>query len=102
MQSVGLEIGRIVTSTAGRDEGQAFVVVGRLDRKHVLVSDGNRRPLERPKKKNVRHLKVHQARAADLSNQDIRLILDKYQRRAQGEHKVVEEVGEPDAKARCD
>ncbi len=102
MQPVSLEIGRIVTSRAGRDEGQSFVVVGRLDRKHVLVSDGEKRPLERPKKKNVRHLRVHQARADELSNQDIRLILGKYQRRAPEEHKVVEEVGEPDAKERCD
>jgi len=85
VQPVGLEIGRIVTSTAGRDKGQIFVVVGRLDHRYVLVSDGEKRPLDRPKKKNVRHLQVHQARMAELSNRDIRSILGKYQRQAQNE-----------------
>ena len=49
--------GRIVCSKAGRDKGYFMAVVG-TDGDFLLVCDGKERPLERPKKKNPRHLTV--------------------------------------------
>lgn len=48
-------IGRIVSSKAGRDKGYFMVVVG-IDGGCLFVADGKERPVERPKKKNVKHL----------------------------------------------
>lgn len=49
-------IGQVVYSRAGRDSGNALVVVGVQDGRHVLVADGALRPTGRPKLKSVRHL----------------------------------------------
>ena len=48
-------IGQIVCSKAGRDKGK-FLVVVKEDFGTVCVCDGKERPLERPKRKNVKHL----------------------------------------------
>jgi len=52
-------LGRVVTSRAGRDRGHRYVVVGAVGPDMVLVVDGERRGVDRPKKKNVKHLTVH-------------------------------------------
>ncbi len=49
-------LGRVVTSKAGRDHGDRYVVVATLGTDMVLVADGQRRTMDRPKKKNVKHL----------------------------------------------
>lgn len=48
--------GLVVRSSAGHDKYSFQVVVESFD-KYVLVCDGKKRPLERPKKKNFIHLK---------------------------------------------
>lgn len=48
-------IGQIVCSKKGRDKGYFLVVVEEMQ-DAVCVCDGKERPLERPKKKNVKHL----------------------------------------------
>ena len=50
-------IGRIVCSKAGRDKDYFLVVVGE-EGKSLLVCDGKERPLERPKRKNKKHLQL--------------------------------------------
>lgn len=45
----------IVISAAGRDKDSLLAVIGKCDG-YVLVADGKARPLERPKRKNSRHL----------------------------------------------
>ena len=52
---MAFETGQVVISAAGRDKGAAMVVTAITDT-GVLVCDGKRRPLERPKRKNMRHL----------------------------------------------
>ena len=47
---------QIVLSLAGRDEGQYLAVI-REDADGVWLADGKQRPLERPKRKNPRHLR---------------------------------------------
>lgn len=50
-------IGRIVCSKAGRDKGY-FMVVVKSEGDYLFVCDGKERPLERPKRKNAKHLKL--------------------------------------------
>jgi ribosomal protein L14E/L6E/L27E len=50
-------IGRVVYSKAGRDKGKILIVVGIIDENFVLAADGSLRPIERPKKKRMKHLK---------------------------------------------
>ena len=50
-------IGRIVCSKSGRDKGYFMVVVSGKDG-YLLVCDGKERPLERPKRKNPKHLSL--------------------------------------------
>ncbi len=53
-----MEIGDIVISLAGHDEGKAFVVTSVVSDKFVLIADGKSRTAERPKLKRKRHLRV--------------------------------------------
>ncbi|WP_019134701.1 KOW domain-containing RNA-binding protein [Kallipyga massiliensis] len=53
-----LAIGQVVRSKAGHDKGKVMVVLEQVDAKHVLVVDGDSRPLEKPKKKRVKHLQA--------------------------------------------
>lgn len=48
-------IGKIVCSKAGRDKGHYMAVVKSED-DFLFVCDGKERPLERPKRKNAKHL----------------------------------------------
>ena len=48
-------IGQIVCSKRGRDKGY-FLVIVKETNGVVYVCDGKERPLDRPKKKNVKHI----------------------------------------------
>lgn len=50
-----LQKGQIVLSKAGRDKGRHLVVT-QTQSKCAFVCDGKERPLERPKRKNLKHL----------------------------------------------
>ena len=50
-----VQIGLVVYSRAGRDQGECLAVVGQ-DGDFLLLCNGKDRPLERPKKKNSKHL----------------------------------------------
>ncbi len=52
-----LEKGTVVYSLAGHDKGN-FQVVVEFDDKYAKVCDGKYRPLERPKKKKLIHIKI--------------------------------------------
>jgi ribosomal protein L14E/L6E/L27E len=52
-------VGMIVTSRAGRDAGDRYVVVCVAEGDTVLLADGRKRAVDRPKRKNVKHLVVH-------------------------------------------
>lgn len=51
-----MDIGRVVLATAGRDKGNIFVIVGKLDEEYVFISNGTNRSIDKPKKKKVKHL----------------------------------------------
>ena len=57
MNKIPVEIGRVVISKCGRDEGRLFLVTGEIDDDFVLISAGDTRKLERQKKKRRKHLK---------------------------------------------
>ena len=50
-------VGRVVISNAGRDKTKAMVIVKETEN-YLLVCDGKERPVERPKRKNPKHLKL--------------------------------------------
>jgi ribosomal protein L14E/L6E/L27E len=45
----------VVISLAGRDKNGRFAVLDKED-EFLILSDGRKRPLERPKRKNLRHV----------------------------------------------
>ncbi|MCR4436239.1 MAG: KOW domain-containing RNA-binding protein [Clostridiales bacterium] len=51
-------LGQVVYSKAGRDAGRKFVVIEIVDAFYVLLSDGDLRRIEKPKKKKIKHLKL--------------------------------------------
>lgn len=57
MKAYPIEIGSVVRSKAGRDEGRLFVVTEIIDDDFVYVVNGALRGIERPKKKRKKHLK---------------------------------------------
>ena len=69
--------GLVVYSLAGHDKGN-FQVVINADEKFALVCDGKSRPIERPKKKNIIHLKTTKMSVDEKcleSNKSLRLSL---------------------------
>ena len=58
MKAIPYDVGRVVLSKQGHDKGRWFVVAGILDEKHVLIADGQTRKLEKPKKKQCKHLRA--------------------------------------------
>ena len=54
-----MKAGQIVQATAGRDKDRFFVVM-QTDGKYVMLCDGKTRPVDRPKKKKIIHVKETQ------------------------------------------
>lgn len=57
MKMFPIQVGSIVRSMAGRDQGRLFVVIQELDSDFVMVADGSLRGMNRLKKKRRKHLK---------------------------------------------
>ncbi len=55
----GLHPGQLVVSIQGRDSGNNYLFLGFDSDGFLLVADGVKRTPERPKKKNLRHVKVY-------------------------------------------
>ncbi|HHU33433.1 MAG: RNA-binding protein [Zhaonellaceae bacterium] len=80
-----LRLGQLVYSKAGRDKGKVFLVISIASSSLVYVADGEMRKLEKPKKKNVRHLHntgiiaepiAHKLKRGEpFTNQEIRLAI---------------------------
>lgn len=50
-------VGEIVISKAGHDKGEHFVIL-KSDSEYVYLVDGVFRTVDRPKKKNIKHVQV--------------------------------------------
>lgn len=80
-------LGTMVKSTAGRDCGRFFIVVGEIEEKYILLADGDLRPFETPKKKKLKHcsgayavseeLRERLARGEKLQNAELRRTIKK-------------------------
>ncbi|MFN1808927.1 RNA-binding protein [Clostridioides difficile] len=57
MLSDNLSIGQVVKVSLGRDKGNLFFVVKIINNEYVLIADGKKRKLDKPKLKKVKHLK---------------------------------------------
>lgn len=57
MKMFPMEVGSVVQSLAGRDEGRLFIVIEELDSDFVMVANGKLRGMDRLKKKRRKHLK---------------------------------------------
>ena len=79
MKTIPYDVGRVVLSKQGHDKGRWLVVVGILDEKHVLIADGQTRRLEKPKKKQWKHLRAKPVRLETIAAllQEGKSVLDK-------------------------
>lgn len=50
--------GQVVYSKSGRDTGRKFLVTDIVDSSYVMISDGDLRKIEKPKKKKIKHLEI--------------------------------------------
>lgn len=81
-QRIPLPVCTVVQSLAGRDKGHVYVVVGNLAYPYVWIADGRKYNLDKPKKKNCRHLRVVRANRnqpeagrAKITNEWIRSVI---------------------------
>ena len=65
-------IGKLVCSKAGRDKGKYYIITDILeDSRYVYVVDGIYRPLEKPKKKKIKHLMFTNINLRDINKDQI-------------------------------
>ncbi|NPV30143.1 MAG: RNA-binding protein [Firmicutes bacterium] len=62
-----LEVGQLVCSKRGRDRGKFFLVAEVIDDSFVYLVDGEKRRLENPKRKNIKHLEPFPVVAENLA-----------------------------------
>ena len=52
------EVGDLVVSTKGRDEGTTYVIINKVDSNYVRLVDGNYKKFINPKLKKTKHIKL--------------------------------------------
>lgn len=50
--------GQLISSTQGRDTGRYYLVLAKSEDGYVLVTDGEYRGVDNPKRKNPKHIKT--------------------------------------------
>jgi len=77
-------LGQLVQSSAGRDKGHIYLVIGFELPTRVWLADGRERKLAKPKRKNIRHIRALKADdngvATEIANG--RAVTDEYIRQA--------------------
>jgi len=53
----GINVSDIVVSLSGHDSGKLFIVLA-VEGSYALLADGKNRRLRKPKRKNIKHLKL--------------------------------------------
>lgn len=81
-------IGMFVTSKAGHDENQLYVIIGE-DAEYVYLADGKYKTLEKPKKKNKKHIQIireiseelkEKLQSGKVENEDIKRAIKLYKK----------------------
>lgn len=83
----GLRYGQMVESVQGRDCHHYYLIIGLIGDKYLTLTDGVKHPLAKPKKKNIKHVKVSMCvdkdleerllRGESLSNLQIRMAIER-------------------------
>ena len=60
------QVGQVVSSRAGRDK-ETFFVVCKVENSIAEVADGKLRKVEKPKKKNLKHLIIYSEIITDIA-----------------------------------
>jgi ribosomal protein L14E/L6E/L27E len=53
-----LQPGQLVYSCAGRDSQKPFIVTRVIDERYVEIADGDLRSVDKPKRKNIKHIRA--------------------------------------------
>lgn len=79
---MNIKIGSIIKASAGREKDRYLVVV-KLHDGFVEIADGKERKLEKPKRKNIKHISpTHEAvNVEQLTNKKLRKILTEFETR---------------------
>jgi hypothetical protein len=62
-------IGQLAVSKSGRDRGEPYLVLEIIDEAFVYLVNGDKRRIENPKRKNIKHLRFYPAVAEHLAQQ---------------------------------
>ncbi len=75
-----LQNGRIVCAAAGKEKNQFYLII-RQDENFVYLADGRHRTLEKPKRKNPKHVRPTKTLLSlqDMTNKSLRRFLHEYQ-----------------------
>lgn len=79
-----IKCGAVVLSAAGHDKDGVFAVIGFTDAHAVLIADGKRRKIEKPKKKKLKHLKplgMLTCENPEITNRQLRKALKQFSAR---------------------
>ncbi len=60
-------VGQLAVSRRGRDRGEPYLVLEIIDKAFVYLVNGDKRRIENPKRKNVKHLQLYPAVAEHLA-----------------------------------
>jgi len=83
MERLSFEVGRVVLSRQGRDEGRCFVILHAVDDQFVMMADGLTRKLDHPKKKKIKHLQPKPVLVPNIAERlESRQLLDSDLRKA--------------------
>ncbi len=84
-------IGMLVTSKAGHDKDTVYVIVSE-DAEYVYLSDGRARSVEKPKKKNKKHIQLIKKMKLDgketFTDLNIKRCIKEYQKNKEEETDV--------------
>ena len=95
-------IGLYAESRAGNDKGKIFIIV-KVENEYAWIADGKSRSIEKPKRKNLKHLIIYKNRSAGtltvtagelreklldnkpIRNEDVKYVLERFKRICQSQ-----------------
>lgn len=77
---VNIKVGSVVKAMAGRDKNRWYVAVA-VDGGFVEIADGRERKLEKPKRKNIKHISPANAQIGvdGLTNKKLRKLISEFE-----------------------
>lgn len=69
VQDGNVVVGQLAVSKRGRDRGEPYLVLEIIDEAFVYLVNGDKRRIDNPKRKNVKHVQFYPAVAEQLAQQ---------------------------------